>query len=479
MSLYRHWPSGLPWLLRLVSGCRFSSFAHGVIFAVALYAAPGLAANPLRADDNSATDRKIEPETPAEPPALMARVFAGNEAAAPRETAESPPSPAENLKLPPGHPTRVEVDLEIVEISQIQDHDQKFDVEFNAYFLWHDPRLAFDEQATGEKKRVLPADDIWTPDPLLVDELDVDARGGETVHIHPDGMVHLNRYYRGSVAGSFDLHEFPLDQHDLEVALEARGYESDEVTFVVGEVKTENPQRAVPHGWKLLSLSSSTSETTYARLNETYSLLRVNVQVARDPHFYFWSIILPLIPIVATAWSVFWMDPKEFSSQVGVGITAMLTVVAYRITIDSSLPPLTYMTRMDYFLLVCQTFVFIAFVATVVIHVLYALDVPHMRARAASVTETCRWLPPVALVLICAALALLPVRYGTFVILAPVVAAAVWMRGPLLRLSQSIMAIVRPETLLAQPAAESSQPHARFRSGERATDAFAHDRRKA
>ena len=101
------------------------------------------------------------------------------------------------------------------------------------------------------------------------------------------------------------------------------------------------------------------------------------MQVTRDPHFYFWSIVLPLIPIMATAWSVFWMDPKEFSSQVGVGITAMLTVVAYRITIDSSLPPLTYMTRMDYFLLVCQTFVFLAFC-------LVGVDSRAVRARCAA-----------------------------------------------------------------------------------------------
>ena len=91
----------------------------------------------------------------------------------------------------------------------------------------------------------------------------------------------------------------------------------------------------------------------------------MNLDVERDPHYYLWAIVLPLIPIVATAWSVFWMHPKEFSSQVTVGITAMLTIVAYRISVDSSLPPLSYMTRMDYFLLACQVFVFGAFLVVV------------------------------------------------------------------------------------------------------------------
>jgi hypothetical protein len=418
-------------------GWWLSQFA---ILFLALGASTGLSANPLRADDSA------------------------QQSADTKTVAVAPDSAADDLQLPPGHPTKVEVDIEMVEVSQIQDHDQKFDVEFNAYFVWNDPRLAFDEQATGMARKVIAADSLWTPDPLLVDELDVDSKGGTTVHVHPDGTVHMNRYYRGTVAGNFDLHEFPLDRHKLDVDLEATDYESDEVVFTVGEVKAANPAHTVPHGWKLNEISAETAETTYARIHETYSLLRVTVDVSRDPHFYFWSIVLPLIPIVATAWSVFWMDPKEFSSQVGVGITAMLTVVAYRITIDSSLPPLTYMTRMDYFLLVCQTFVFIAFVATVAIHVLYALDDPHMRARAARVGELCRWLPPVVLAVISVFLAVLPVRYGTYVILAPIVLLAIWLRVPITRLPIWIRALVRPETLLASSPVLSDRPapHARF-----------------
>ncbi len=336
--------------------------AQLAIVACVLSSSTGLAANPLRAEEGSppVTESALAAPPILEPTATTAR--------------------EEDLKQPPSHPTRVEIDVEVVEISQIQDHDQKFDVEFNAYFIWNDPRLAFDAREAGVAKKIIPSGDLWIPDPLLVDELEVDERGGTTAHVQPDGTVYLNRYYRGSITGSFDLHEFPLDHHDLEVALEATDYETDEVVFAVGEVRAVNPAHVVPHGWKLLGMSATTGESKIRRTNETFSLLRMTMQVTRDPHFYFWSIVLPLIPIMATAWSVFWMDPKEFSSQVGVGITAMLTVVAYRITIDSSLPPLTYMTRMDYFLLVCQTFVFLAFVSSVSIHVLYALDVPHMRA---------------------------------------------------------------------------------------------------
>jgi hypothetical protein len=456
----------IPW-----QGTRW--LAELALVVLLLSTATGLSANPLRADEGPAAA-----EVPAALPAEIALVV-GEPAADAREIA----LPEEDMKMPPSHPTRVEVDIEVVGVSQIQDHDQKFDVEFNAYFVWKDPRLAFDARKSGLAKKVLPTEGLWTPDPLLVDELDVDARGGATAHVQPDGTVYLNRYYRGTITGTFDLHEFPLDNHALEVSLEATGYETDEVVFAAGEAKAVNAAHAVPHGWKLEDISIDTSETKYARTNETFSLLRMTIQVSRDPHFYFWSIVLPLIPIMATAWSVFWMDPKEFSSQVGVGITAMLTVVAYRITIDSSLPPLTYMTRMDYFLLICQTFVFIAFISTVAIHVLYALDVPHMRARAARLTELCRWLPPVVLTIINVLLATMPVRYGTFIIFSPVVALVLWLRLSPLRFPHWIRTLLKPETLLeTRPEITPSEPHlphTRLRGESHGVDVVNSERRSA
>ena len=231
---------------------------------------------------------------------------------------------------------QVEVSVELVEVSQIVDRDQKFEVEFYVYYSWHDPRFAFDPQQEGTKRKLINADDVWNPDPQLLDELDVNVRGGHIVHAYPDGKLCFSRYYRGTIAGSLDLHEFPLDTHTLEVDLEESVFEADQVVFVPGEVRALKPEQAVPHGWKLTKLSSEAKTSVYSRTGEHYSMLRLKLDVARDPHYYFWAIVLPLIPIVATAWSVFWMNPKEFSAQASVGITAMLTIVAYRISIDSS-----------------------------------------------------------------------------------------------------------------------------------------------
>ena len=58
------------------------------------------------------------------------------------------------------------------------------------------------------------------------------VRGGKAVRAFPDGTLCFSRHYRGTIGGSLDLHEFPLDRHTLEVDLEESIFEADQVVFV-------------------------------------------------------------------------------------------------------------------------------------------------------------------------------------------------------------------------------------------------------
>jgi Neurotransmitter-gated ion-channel ligand binding domain/Neurotransmitter-gated ion-channel transmembrane region len=344
-------------------------------------------------------------------------VWASLLAIAPLAAGAAEDEAAAALQMPPGKPVKVNVSVDLVEVSQIVDHDQKFELEFNVFYSWHDPRFAFDAAREGVGSKLIPAEAIWNPEPELCDELDVDVRGGKAVRALPDGTLCFSRHYRGTIGGSLDLHEFPLDRHTLEVDLEESVFEADQVVFVPTGAQAIAPDRAVPHGWKLNGISSEVQTTSNARTGERYSMLRMNLEVERDPHYYLWAIVLPLIPIVATAWSVFWMHPKEFSSQVTVGITAMLTIVAYRISVDSSLPPLSYMTRMDYFLLACQVFVFGAFLVVVAIHIFSVRGTADGQAIALRLNMSCRWLPPFLLAASSVLLIVLPAAHGQWILL--------------------------------------------------------------
>src|SRR5262249_49728676 len=56
------------------------------------------------------------------------------------------------------------------------------------------------------------------------------------------------------------------------------------------------------------------------------------VQLRRRLAPYILKVLLPLLVIVAMGLSVFFMDAREFSTQCGVSITALLSCVAFQIS---------------------------------------------------------------------------------------------------------------------------------------------------
>src|SRR5207244_7275399 len=58
-------------------------------------------------------------------------------------------------------------------------------------------------------------------------------------------------------------------------------------------------------------------------------------------------------------------DPINANSQVSIAVTSMLTLIAYRFAIDSQLPRLPYMTRLDVFILASTLLVFLSLIEVV------------------------------------------------------------------------------------------------------------------
>ncbi|MFC1681574.1 hypothetical protein ACFL1S_07330, partial [Pseudomonadota bacterium] len=90
------------------------------------------------------------------------------------------------------------------------------------------------------------------------------------------------------------------------------------------------------------------------------------LQAQRFRGYYLIKVIAPLILIVAMSWAVFWIDPQDTGTKISITITAMLTLIAYRFAIDTSLPAISYLTRMDWFIVSSTILVYASLVAVVV-----------------------------------------------------------------------------------------------------------------
>ncbi|MHC4126665.1 MAG: hypothetical protein ACYTE6_06320 [Planctomycetota bacterium] len=101
-------------------------------------------------------------------------------------------------------------------------------------------------------------------------------------------------------------------------------------------------------------------------------------EASRKLGYYGWKILLPVVLIVA--------------------VTSMLTLIAYRFMMGGLLPKVSYLTRMDLFILLATVLVFLTLVETA----MTAITVKRGRiGPALRVDRWGRWTFPVTFVLVC------------------------------------------------------------------------------
>ena len=258
-------------------------------------------------------------------------------------------------------PTQVQVEIFLLDLDAIESASQSFDA--NVYFeaTWKDPRLA--DRAQG-RTITLPLDQVWHPRLQILSQQRIWSSLPDIVEIKPDGTVTQRARVWGSFSQPLDLSEFPFDTQTIGIQVVAAGYGPEQVAL------SSNPSSGIGDAfsvadWKTMEWRM----TTDLRIpgpdeaqNPSIALLLV---VERLTGYYWIKVIAPLILIVAMSWAVFWIDPKDTGTKVSISITAMLTLIAYRFAIGASLPAISYLTRMDLFILFSTILVYASLVAVV------------------------------------------------------------------------------------------------------------------
>lgn len=274
--------------------------------------------------------------------------------------------------LPGPKPIRVEARLNLVEVSGIRDREQELDVELYLYESWMDTTLAGSSTAAGP--RTMPIGRHWIPNEEFVRTHRIKRDSDGTFTVDPDGTVRYAQHVWVTLSADFDLRRFPFDEHVLPISLESFSYPATELEFVQTKESVSSESLRVVEGWRLQEIRTRVERQLYPEENTRYSRFVAEIVVQRESGYYLWKIVLPLVLIIAMSWSVFWMDPRQLEAQMAVSVTSMLAVVAFNFAIADMLPKISYVTRMDVFIVLGYVFVFGAFVENLVTHVLCRKD---------------------------------------------------------------------------------------------------------
>jgi Neurotransmitter-gated ion-channel ligand binding domain/Neurotransmitter-gated ion-channel transmembrane region len=297
-------------------------------------------------------------------------------------------------------PTQVSVGIWMVDITNIDSAQQNFTADIAIVLRWKDARLAH----TGTGLAHYALDQIWTPRVAIANETSsVSHKFPDSVEVEPDGTVIYRQRYVGSFTQPLRLQSFPFDRQTFRIQFVAIRYQPKEVAFVPDENWIHDGLQKAAGISPSVTLPDWSVERWDAKAlvyaltpGLQYSGYAFEFTASRNVQHYILKVILPLILIVMMSWSVFWTDPTNSNTQFSIAVTSMLTLIAYRFAVDSQLPRLPYMTRLDVFFLISTLLVFFSLIEVLVTTI---LENKQQAARAKKIDRSCRVIVPVIFVI--------------------------------------------------------------------------------
>jgi hypothetical protein len=297
----------------------------------------------------------------------------------PREANADVPVPAgeQNEMLRPplqdGKPVAVSVALHVINLADIDEVSERFNLMCYLVAQWHDPRLAFNPRGPTERFHVFTPNQIWHPRLEFINELGAHSTGDASLRVSPNGTVLYVELTSGELSTRFRLRRFPFDRQALQVIIHPFVGQALAVILSADQAHTwisgEESEYSSLAQWQMMGIKASDSQVSISARFGPIPEARFEILVRRKYRYYIWKIFVPLLLMVTLSWSVYWIDPKDLSSQVQISITTILTVIAFAFSLSLTLPKVPYLTFIDAFFLNCLVFVFFTAVEMTTVHV--------------------------------------------------------------------------------------------------------------
>ena len=275
-------------------------------------------------------------------------------------------------------PTRVMVLVYIEDVGGINDVEQNFTANVYMEYRWLDKSLAHPGPGTIVKDLT----DVWHPRIQIINQQHIWKTLPDVVTVFPNGeAIYLQRVL-GNFSQSMKLQDFPFDRQVFNVHLAAVQHSPEQVELVPSPDITYGIAETLSVAdWKVVGWNAEVLPYKPIPVRGEIAGIRFSFTAQRQIGYFILKIIIPLVLIVTMSWVVFWIDPKEAGIQFSVSMTSMLTLIAYRFAVGGFLPKISYMTRLDVFILMSTILVFTSLVEVLLTSTLARADRLEMARR--------------------------------------------------------------------------------------------------
>lgn len=202
-----------------------------------------------------------------------------------------------------------------------------------------------------------------------------------------DGTNYVCRRGTTTITEFWDVSRFPLDNHQLQIAVEDGDKEVNSLVYLVdAENSGYAPTLTGFPGYhvaghkvevKTQAYSTNYGMTDYAKgMKSEYSRFVLSIDLKRVGWGYFLKMFAGLFTATAIALLVFFIKPTEVDPRFGLGAGAIFAAVASEYVVTSSLPDTSILTMADSLHIVSFIFIFLSIAESVYSLKLYSSDDP-------------------------------------------------------------------------------------------------------
>ena len=257
-----------------------------------------------------------------------------------------------------GEPTEVQVGIYVIDVDEVDSADQSFAASVYFEARWRNELLA--HEGPGPKLRNLT--DVWNPRLTIIGQQMMWRSYPDYVEIQPDGTVIYRQKIWGRFSQPLNLKDFPFDQQELSIHIVAAGLLEDDVKMVPLVTESGTPS-GIASNFSLPDFDVMSYEAVpypyFPREGHPgVAGFEMKIKIVRQPTYYILKVIIPLCLIIVMSWLPRWLKPEDSGTNIGISTSAFLTLVAYLFAITVLLPRVSYVTRIDRFILLSTMMVF-------------------------------------------------------------------------------------------------------------------------
>ncbi|XP_031575360.1 gamma-aminobutyric acid receptor subunit rho-2-like [Actinia tenebrosa] len=261
-----------------------------------------------------------------------------------------------------GGAVEVFVEMKIMAFGKVREDDMDFTLDVFFRQWWTDERLAHGvdkifNMAADPKKY------FWTPDTYFVNVKSSNfhkvTRENMRLMIWPDGKIYYSTRITLTASCEMNLSMFPMDTQVCLLKIESYAYTIEDVVYnwrVRGKEDSSIEVYAAEMAqFDMKSIQTSKRESSNSK--GSFDSLHIKFKFKRRSSYFFVQHYIPSSFIVFISWLSFWINKNAVPARVSLTVTCILSTMVLFESINSSLPRISYLKAIDYYLIVSFFFI--------------------------------------------------------------------------------------------------------------------------